>query len=215
MAIQIGFMTMFAVALPIGPLLALLNNLLELRIDAGKLTRHTRRPHFRAAEDIGSWQAVIAVLTTLGAGTVGRPYIVVHCSVCLLRYLGNALQSWDHLSVRDCLRLRRVRAPGFACGRCRACCHTNCSGADERAAGGFRGNEPGLGCADAIEPGERGESSRLCVCIGSPCLRYCVHGASIGRLDQLAVQRAQTLARLRPSGAHRAWREGASCLRRP
>eukprot|EP01047_Picozoa_sp_COSAG01_P115948 COSAG01_NODE_44619_length_417_cov_0.877358_1_plen_112_part_01 len=38
MAIQIGFMTMFAVALPIGPLLALLNNLLELRIDAGKLT---------------------------------------------------------------------------------------------------------------------------------------------------------------------------------
>jgi hypothetical protein len=77
MAIQIGFMTMFAVALPIGPLLALLNNLLELRIDAGKLTRHTRRPHFRAAEDIGSWQAVIAVLTTLGAGTVGRPYIVL------------------------------------------------------------------------------------------------------------------------------------------
>lgn len=42
--------------------LALLNNILEIRVDATKLCRVTQRPVWTAAEDIGSWFTVMNVL---------------------------------------------------------------------------------------------------------------------------------------------------------
>jgi hypothetical protein len=42
---------------------------------------------------------------------------------------------------------------------------------------------------------DHGQVSRLCACIGSPCLRHCVHGASItGGAEPLHLRREQGAA---------------------
>ena len=42
--IQYGFVTLFVAAFPLAPLLALLNNVFEIRLDAYKYTTQMRRP---------------------------------------------------------------------------------------------------------------------------------------------------------------------------
>lgn len=70
--IQYGYVVMFALALPFAPLLALLENLVELRLKAFQLTRAYQRPDPAPAEDVGLWGAVLdfmsllAVLTNTG-----------------------------------------------------------------------------------------------------------------------------------------------------
>lgn len=44
MAIQFGFVTLFSAAFSLAPLLAMVNNLFEIRIDALKYTRYKTRP---------------------------------------------------------------------------------------------------------------------------------------------------------------------------
>ena len=51
--IQFGFITIFVAAFPLGPLFALLNNLVEIRLDAYKFITIYRRPRAARAEDIG------------------------------------------------------------------------------------------------------------------------------------------------------------------
>ena len=51
--IQFGFITIFVAAFPLGPLFALLNNLVEIRLDAYKFITTYRRPRAARAEDIG------------------------------------------------------------------------------------------------------------------------------------------------------------------
>ncbi len=51
--IQYGFITLFVVAFPLGPLFAFLNNILEIRIDAFKILTQFRRPLPKKARDIG------------------------------------------------------------------------------------------------------------------------------------------------------------------
>merc|ERR1711939_768762 len=63
MTIQFGFMTLFAVAYPIGALFALVNNIIEIPVDGQKLTTDCRRPRYRNAEDIGSWMTVLQCIT--------------------------------------------------------------------------------------------------------------------------------------------------------
>lgn len=53
LVIQFGFCTLFVVAFPIAPIFALLNNALEIRVDAYKLLTQHRRPIAQAAQDIG------------------------------------------------------------------------------------------------------------------------------------------------------------------
>lgn len=70
--IQYGYVTLFVVAFPLAPLLALINNILETRIDSSKLLLLTRRPEPRGAFDIGTWSSImnivsfIAVIVNLG-----------------------------------------------------------------------------------------------------------------------------------------------------
>ena len=52
---QFGFITIFVAAFPLAPLFALLNNWVEIRLDASKLVMETRRPVAEKAEDIGIW----------------------------------------------------------------------------------------------------------------------------------------------------------------
>eukprot|EP01051_Picozoa_sp_SAG22_P007214 SAG22_NODE_499_length_9725_cov_2.325784_7_plen_209_part_00 len=46
-----------------GPLLALLNNIVEIRADAFGLCRAYRRPQYKPAEDIGSWAIVFETMS--------------------------------------------------------------------------------------------------------------------------------------------------------
>ncbi|XP_060695159.1 anoctamin-9-like [Hemiscyllium ocellatum] len=73
MAIQYGFTTIFVAAFPLAPLLAFLNNLFEIRLDAKKMIWLLRRPIPRKAKDIGIWLdilEVIGVLAIIGNGLV-------------------------------------------------------------------------------------------------------------------------------------------------
>jgi anoctamin-7 len=46
LVLQFGFITIFVAAFPIAPLFALLNNWIEIRLDARKLIRETRLIYF-------------------------------------------------------------------------------------------------------------------------------------------------------------------------
>ena len=50
MVLQFGFVTIFVAAFPLAPLFALLNNWMEIRLDAGKFVTETRRPVSEKAE---------------------------------------------------------------------------------------------------------------------------------------------------------------------
>ncbi|XP_038621299.1 anoctamin-9 [Tachyglossus aculeatus] len=73
MMIQYSFTTIFVAAFPLAPLLALFNNLVEIRLDAFKMTRLQRRLVPRKAKDIGIWLQVleaIGVLAVIANGLV-------------------------------------------------------------------------------------------------------------------------------------------------
>jgi hypothetical protein len=75
-AIQFGYVTLFVLAFPLTPLLALLNNFLEIQIDANKLLVISRRPEPRGAQDIGTWYnifdliALISILTNIAVAVM-------------------------------------------------------------------------------------------------------------------------------------------------
>nr|XP_055157135.1 anoctamin-9 isoform X1 [Nyctereutes procyonoides] len=71
--IQYGFTTIFVAAFPLAPLLALISNLVEIRLDAIKMVRLQRRLVPRKAKDIGTWLQVletIGVLAVIANGMV-------------------------------------------------------------------------------------------------------------------------------------------------
>ena len=53
--IQFGYVSFFSIAFPLAPVLALINNLFELRADAYKLCNSKQRPLARKASGIGIW----------------------------------------------------------------------------------------------------------------------------------------------------------------
>ena len=61
--LQYGFVTMFVAAFPLGPLFALINTIIEIRIDAIKFLCYFRRPDVARVEDIGAWYDVLEALT--------------------------------------------------------------------------------------------------------------------------------------------------------
>lgn len=73
---QFGFITIFVAAFPIAPLFALLNNWLEVRLDAHKFVCETRRPVAERCQDIGVWfkildgLAQLAVISNVGVDVI-------------------------------------------------------------------------------------------------------------------------------------------------
>eukprot|EP00936_MAST-01D_sp_MAST-1D-sp1_P000046 g46.t1 len=65
MTLQFGFVTMFLAACPLLPLLALVENLLEMRVDAYKLCNCVSRPYPSIVEDIGTWGSFLLVMSVL------------------------------------------------------------------------------------------------------------------------------------------------------
>ncbi|NXR95045.1 ANO6 protein, partial [Hypocryptadius cinnamomeus] len=69
MVIQFGFVTLFVASFPLAPLLALMNNMLEIRLDAWKLTTQFRRMVPQKAQDIGAWQPILQGIAILAVVT--------------------------------------------------------------------------------------------------------------------------------------------------
>ncbi|XP_067090569.1 anoctamin-9 [Osmerus mordax] len=73
MVIQFSFTTIFVAAFPLAPLLALMNNIIEIRLDAIKMVRLERRMVPKKTNDIGVWTGVleaIGVLAVIANGLV-------------------------------------------------------------------------------------------------------------------------------------------------
>ncbi|KAM7414737.1 hypothetical protein PAMA_019510 [Pampus argenteus] len=69
MVIQFGFITLFVASFPLAPLLALINNIIEVRVDAWKLTTQFRRPVASKAHSIGAWQEILNGMAILSVVT--------------------------------------------------------------------------------------------------------------------------------------------------
>uniref|UniRef100_A0A670I0N8 Anoctamin n=1 Tax=Podarcis muralis TaxID=64176 RepID=A0A670I0N8_PODMU len=60
MIIQFGFVTLFVASFPLAPVFALLNNVIEVRLDAKKFVTELRRPDTVRAKDIGIWFNILS-----------------------------------------------------------------------------------------------------------------------------------------------------------
>uniref|UniRef100_S4RG92 Anoctamin n=1 Tax=Petromyzon marinus TaxID=7757 RepID=S4RG92_PETMA len=95
--IQFGFVTLFVASFPLAPLLALLNNIIEVRVDAWKLVTKMRRPVVSRARGIGAWADILSFIATLSVITNVSRQIVrslsrstiakVRCSEALVKSL--------------------------------------------------------------------------------------------------------------------------------
>ncbi|GMR47825.1 hypothetical protein PMAYCL1PPCAC_18020 [Pristionchus mayeri] len=88
MFIQFGYVLLFSPAFPLAAVSALLNNKLEVRVDAFKLCNTVQRPFGREARDIGAWQRAMEVLGTMG--------VIVNCA--LIGQSGLVKRMWPDLS---------------------------------------------------------------------------------------------------------------------
>ncbi|XP_054863440.1 anoctamin-1-like isoform X2 [Amphiprion ocellaris] len=89
MIIQFGFVTLFVASFPLAPLFALLNNIIEIRLDAKKFVTELRRPVAARAKDIGIWYnilkgvakvAVIINTSSLGWSISTRTALMAPCT---------------------------------------------------------------------------------------------------------------------------------------
>uniref|UniRef100_A0AAQ5ZN68 Anoctamin n=1 Tax=Amphiprion ocellaris TaxID=80972 RepID=A0AAQ5ZN68_AMPOC len=67
--VQFGFITLFVASFPLAPLLALFNNILEIRVDAWKFTTQFKRPMASKARNIGAWQEILNAVAILSVVT--------------------------------------------------------------------------------------------------------------------------------------------------
>eukprot|EP00043_Microstomoeca_roanoka_P027025 m.13337 g.13337 ORF g.13337 m.13337 type:complete len:921 (-) comp7245_c0_seq1:236-2998(-) len=71
MILQFGFLSLFVSAFSLAPFFALLNNILEIRIDAHKLITVYRRPPAERASNIGIWDEVLQFISYFSVLTNG------------------------------------------------------------------------------------------------------------------------------------------------
>lgn len=69
MAIQYGFVTLFVTAFPLSPLFALLNNMVEIKIDATKFLKHRQRAVSMVATNIGAWERLLDIISNIAVVT--------------------------------------------------------------------------------------------------------------------------------------------------
>uniref|UniRef100_A0A8C4QA12 Anoctamin n=1 Tax=Eptatretus burgeri TaxID=7764 RepID=A0A8C4QA12_EPTBU len=74
MIIQFGFVTLFVASFPLAPIFALLNNIIEIRLDGKKFVSELRRPTAMQSKDIGIWYNILH--------GVGKLAVIINVSVC-------------------------------------------------------------------------------------------------------------------------------------
>uniref|UniRef100_A0A8C0R7I4 Anoctamin n=1 Tax=Canis lupus dingo TaxID=286419 RepID=A0A8C0R7I4_CANLU len=115
--LQFGFVTIFVAACPLAPLFALLNNWVEVRLDARKLVCQQRRPVAQRAQDIGIWAHILAVIAHLAV--VSNAFLLAFTS----DFLPRTYYRWTHAhDLRGFLNFTLAHAPpAFAAAHNRTC----------------------------------------------------------------------------------------------
>jgi hypothetical protein len=67
--IQVGYIVLFAPAFPLAALVCLLANLWRIRADAYLMLFNTQRPPYKCAQDIGTLQGALQILSALAVAT--------------------------------------------------------------------------------------------------------------------------------------------------
>ncbi|GJQ69772.1 hypothetical protein Trydic_g22331 [Trypoxylus dichotomus] len=98
MVLQYGFVTIFVAAFPLAPFFALLNNILEMRLDARKLLTFYRRPVTQRVRDIGVWYRILDSIGKLSVVTNG--FIIAFTSNFIPRLVYTIAYSEDHTLCR-------------------------------------------------------------------------------------------------------------------
>ncbi|NXE56072.1 ANO7 protein, partial [Casuarius casuarius] len=83
MVMQFGFITIFVAACPLAPLFALLNNWVEIRLDAQKFVCDYRRPVAERAQGIGIWFYILEVIAQLAV--ISNAFLIAFTSDFLPR----------------------------------------------------------------------------------------------------------------------------------
>ncbi|KAK6640619.1 hypothetical protein RUM44_012315 [Polyplax serrata] len=91
--LQFGFITLFVAAFPLAPLFALLNNWVEIRLDAQKFVCHTRRVIPERTEDIGMWFKIMQYLAHIAVITNGL--LIAFTSRFLMKLLYQYEYNWS------------------------------------------------------------------------------------------------------------------------
>ncbi|CAF1501055.1 unnamed protein product, partial [Didymodactylos carnosus] len=78
MIIQFGFVTLFVCAFPLAPLFALINNVIEVRLDAWKFLSKYKRPVAFKAADIGIWITIMSGISYLAVLT--NAFVIAYTS---------------------------------------------------------------------------------------------------------------------------------------
>uniref|UniRef100_A0A913HJ60 Anoctamin n=1 Tax=Strongyloides stercoralis TaxID=6248 RepID=A0A913HJ60_STRER len=87
MVIQFGFVTLFVTAFPLAPMFALLNNFIEVRIDAQKFICTFRRPMPAHAKNIGVWEGILS----------GISYTAVLVNACIIAFTSDFIPKLYYL----------------------------------------------------------------------------------------------------------------------
>lgn len=90
--LQFGFITIFVAACPLAPLFALLNNWVEIRLDAHKFVCEYQRPVAERAQNIGVWLNILEILSHMSVtANVSRLMVRVMKNV---RHLAISAPHW-------------------------------------------------------------------------------------------------------------------------
>ncbi|CAF2057104.1 unnamed protein product [Rotaria magnacalcarata] len=93
MVLQFGFITIFVAAFPVAPFFALINNWIEIRLDASKLVCATRRPIAFRSSTIGIWFNILQILAYLAI--VANAFLIAFTSEFLPKILYQYTVNWD------------------------------------------------------------------------------------------------------------------------
>ncbi|XP_065300564.1 anoctamin-4-like isoform X2 [Dermacentor albipictus] len=94
MAIQFGFVTLFVAAFPLAPLFALLNNIVEIRLDAYKYTSQMRRPLAERVPNIGAWQVILKGVSVFAV--ICNAFLIAYTSDFIPRMLYRMVHTKNH-----------------------------------------------------------------------------------------------------------------------
>lgn len=90
--IQYGYQMLFAVSFPLGPLLFILINLFDMRLDARRLLRTNKRPIAHMAQDIGQWFTILELMNIVAVVTNG-------CLIAFTSEFGRGRHFYEKLAI--------------------------------------------------------------------------------------------------------------------
>jgi len=103
--IQYGYVTLFLICLPIVPLFAFLNNIVEVKVDGIKLVRYSRRPQPFGAQGLGSWISVLEFLSVISVLT----------NVALFTFVTDQVEEYFHQYDLDEVEHQKLKFFFVAC----------------------------------------------------------------------------------------------------